>query len=85
MSKMIITSGSDLPVSLVRGLDEFHREKELYGADQQAAQVEGQGEGAQGQGDLVDDDEFFRADETVGRDRERRDLQQEDDREQGQK
>lgn len=38
---------NDLPVALVRGLDELHREKELYGADQQATEIEGQGEGAQ--------------------------------------
>lgn len=44
---MIIMSRRELPVSLVRGLDEFHREEELYGADQQTAQVERQGESAQ--------------------------------------
>jgi len=41
--KMILIN---LPVTLIRGLDELHREKELYGADQQATEIEGQGEGA---------------------------------------
>jgi len=38
---------SDLPVTLVRSLDELHGEKELYGADQQATEIERQGESAQ--------------------------------------
>lgn len=71
-------------MALVRRFHELHGEKELYGADQQAAQVQRQGKGAQRQRDLVHDHELLRADEAVGRDRERRDLQQEDHREQGQ-
>lgn len=59
---------SDLPVTLVRGLDELHREKELYGADQQTTEIERQSEGAQRQSDLVDDHELLWADKTIGRD-----------------
>lgn len=55
-------------MALVRGLDELHREKELYGADQQTTEIEGEGEGAQRQSDLVDDHELLRADKTIGRD-----------------
>ena len=41
-----------LPQPPVTGLDEFSSEEELYGTDEEAGEVEGEGEGAHGDGDL---------------------------------
>lgn len=55
-------------MSLIRGLDQLDGEEELYGADEEAAQVQRQSEGAQRQSHLVDYRVLLRADQTTRRD-----------------
>lgn len=56
---------------MVRCLDEFDSEQELYGAHQEAAEVEYEGEGAEYQRHIVNGGELIGADEAVGRERDR--------------
>jgi len=72
--------------SLEGRLAQLHGEQELDGADQEAAQVQRQRERAQGQGDVVHDDEVLAAGSSTHcvLASVRRDPQQEDQREQRQ-
>lgn len=74
-----------LPLSMVRSFDELDGEEELYGANQEAAEVEDEGESAQDQGHVVDRGELFRAYETVRGQRHRGHPDEEGQRDQGQK